>query len=294
MEKYNECLLCKSENIVDLYTVKSFTFSKCKDCTLCFIREILSDKYLKNFYIITPEQKEEMKEVDVYFNESNMKNLDYTYKSVANRIHKEFSFSQANNKRRLLDLGCSSGGFFKFFPDWDVYGIEIEEEVGNIAKAKYENVFVGDMKDANFEENFFDCITIQDALDHSNNPSFVVSNCYKLLKDDGIIIIKVHNINCFLARITGKKFYAIIPPSHLTYFNKNTLKKILSDNGFEYINHYYNTQKLMLCNAIMRASVTFPFIDPVQRFLKKTIFGKLPFYKNFHDIITIMGRKKSL
>jgi len=284
-KKYDTCWLCGGKQIVDLYVVNGFTVSKCKDCTLRFIREILDDEHIKDYYTQTANEVEMLQ---VYRSAANENKLKYAHKAVANRIKKQFG---AKDNLKLLDLGCSTGLFFDFFPGWDVYGVEIEESAGNIAKAKYNNVFIGDMKDAGFKDNFFDCITISDALDHFNNPLEVIKRCHGLLKKNGIITIKVHNIDCLLSKITGKKFYAIIPPEHLTYFNLRTLKLLLSNNGFEYSEHFYNTQKLRLDNAVMRASTTFSFLSPVHKLLSRTVLGGIPLYKNFHDLITVIGKK---
>jgi SAM-dependent methyltransferase len=289
-QRHDQCWLCGSRDIVDLYEVNGFTLTKCKACSLRFIREIADDEYLRRAYSITPEQKNEVGR-RVYLDQGNEKNLKYAYKPIADKIKSRFG-SRGNGPLRLLDLGCSTGAFFDFFPGWDVYGVELEETAGNIARSKYGNIFIGDMKDADFKDNFFDCITIQDALDHSNQPMRVVKRCHELLKNDGILVIKVHNIDCLLSKMTGKKFYAIEPPGHLTYFNLKTLKLLLSMNGFEYMDHYYNLQKLRLDTAVMRASATFSFLVPVYKALSKTVFGKIPFYKNFHDIITVTGVKK--
>jgi len=288
MEKINICRLCGGYNIFDLGKINGFTLSKCKDCSLVFIREIVNDEYLAKLYTLTPEQEAEQKTRSVYLDAGNENNLKYAYKKVAYRIKSHF---KNRTNLRILDLGCSNGSFLDLFPGWDVYGVELEKTAGKIAKQKHPNVFIGDMKNANFEENYFDCITIQDALDHSNDPYAVVKQCYRLLKSYGLIVIKVHNISCLLAKISGNKFYAISPPGHLTYFNLKTLRMLLEKNNFKYTSHFYNTQKLRFDTAIMRASVTFPFLKPVSQKIGKTIFGNIPFYKNYHDIITIMCTK---
>jgi 2-polyprenyl-3-methyl-5-hydroxy-6-metoxy-1,4-benzoquinol methylase len=289
MELYEKCWLCGSKQIVDLYKANNFTVTRCKNCSLCFIREKVRDEYLKEVYTLTAEQKKEIGH-QVYLDSSNVKNLKYAYKGVADKIKKYLPSRQ--DTLRLLDLGCSTGVFFDFFPDWDVYGIELEETAGKIAKSKHESVFIGDMKDAKFQNDFFDCITIQDALDHSNNPMEVVKHCYGLLREKGLLVIKVHNINCLLAKITGKRFYAICPPGHLTYFNLKTLKLLLAKNGFEYKSHYYNTQKLKLTTAIMR--MTGNTSHPVLNILSKTFLKDIPLYKNYHDIITVIGIKQHI
>jgi len=285
MEKINFCRLCGGHNISDLGEVNGFTLSKCKECSLVFVRETVDDEYLARFYASTSEQEDTK---NVYLDASNEINLKYAYGKIADRIKSNFD---NRTNLRILDLGCSNGSFLDLFKDWDVYGVELEETAGKIAKQKHPNVFIGDMKHANFEENYFDCITIQDALDHSNDPYAVVKQCHGLLKSQGLIVIKVHNIDCLLAKISGNKFYAIQPPAHLTYFNLKTLKMLLEKNKFEYKGYFYNTQKLRLDTAFMRASITFPFLKSISQKLGKTFLGNIPFYKNYHDIITVMGIK---
>jgi SAM-dependent methyltransferase len=286
MEKIGFCRLCGGSNIFDLGKVNKFTLSKCKECSLVFVREIADDEYLANYYARTSEQ--EINKI-VYLDAGNESNLKYAYRKVADRIKSRF---KNRTNPRILDLGCSNGSFLDLFPDWDAYGVELEETAGKIAKQKHPNVFIGDMKHANFEENYFDCITIQDALDHSNDPYAVIKQCHGLLKSKGLIVIKVHNIDCLLAKICGNKFYAIQPPAHLTYFNLKTLRLLLEKNDFEYESHFYNTQKLRLDTAFMRASTTFPFLKSIAQKMGKTFLGKIPFYKNYHDIITVMGIKR--
>ena len=206
----------------------------------------------------------------------------------ADKIKKYFKFQDDLN---ILDLGCSNGSFLEQFPKWNVYGIELEETTGRIAQSKHKNIFIGNMKDATFDREFFDCITINDALDHSNDPHFVIELCHSLLKPGGIVVIKVHNIDCLLATLTGKRFYAICPPGHLVYFNLKTLKLLLKKHQFEYLSHFYNTQKLRFDNAVMRAAASFPFLYPMQKIAESTFLGNIPIYKNFHDIITIIGVK---
>jgi hypothetical protein len=67
MEKINFCRLCGGYNIFDLGKINGFTLSKCKDCSLVFIRETLNDEYLARFYTLTSEQEAEQKTRSVYY-----------------------------------------------------------------------------------------------------------------------------------------------------------------------------------------------------------------------------------
>jgi hypothetical protein len=44
----------------------------------------------------------------------------------------------------------------------------------------------------------------------------------------------------------------------------------------------------------MRAASTFGFLNSVYKILSKTIMGSIPIYKNYHDIITVIGIKDNL
>lgn len=70
----------------------------------------------------------------------------------------------------------------------------------------------------------------------------VLAKCHRALKPGGLIVIKVHNISCLYAKLTGPNFYALIPPSHLFYYNRQTLDLALGKAGFctletRYIGH---------------------------------------------------------
>ena len=194
---------------------------------------------------------------------------------------------------RLLDLGCANGAFFNFFPDWETYGVELDPIQVEIAKTRCTHIFQGDLKTVSFPSNNFDYITIQDALDHSNNPVETVRHCYNLLKPGGVLAIKVHNISSLLSKICASHFYAIIPPDHLFYFNLKTLQLLLNKNGFKFHSYYYNTQKLKFSTSILRVYKGKPtgIGNYMYNIIQKHPFLNFSIYKNFHDLITVFGIK---
>jgi len=297
MRLRDTCWLCGSRQIKDLYRVNGFTVAKCGQCALCFVREAVDDDAIQEIYALGSAQNEMLATKKVYLDRRNEKNLKYAYAALAKRIRAYFLHAAGEQeagagRRRILDLGCSTGAFFDFFPDWDVYGVELEETAGAIAKQKHENIRIGDMAQAEFGEDFFDCVTVLDSLDHSNSPMDVARHCRRQLKPGGLLVVKAHNIDCLLAKLSGKRYYAIMPPVHLSFFSLKTLKRLLSACGFQCVDHYYNWQKLRLDTAILRASGTFPFLARVYKGVSGRWIGKLPVYKNFHDIVTVMAIKR--
>lgn len=74
---------------------------------------------------------------------------------------------------RILDVGCSSGGFLsslKGLP-FELYGIEMSEAVVKTAEARCgADIFIGDILDASFPPNSFDAITCFHVFEHLYQP----------------------------------------------------------------------------------------------------------------------------
>jgi len=128
--QFENCWLCGSSQIKNLYTVNrftiaryEFTLARCKSCSLTFCRDRVDDEYLKNFYAQMPTQTGNR----IYSEKSNERNLNYAHAAVADKIKKYFDFK---NHLNILDLGCSNGSFLDQFPEWNVYGVELEETTG--------------------------------------------------------------------------------------------------------------------------------------------------------------------
>ena len=60
-----------------------------------------------------------------------------------------------------------------------------------------------------------------------------------MLKPNGHLFITTGDIDSKLAKSQGSRWRMIHPPSHLQYFSKNTLTKLLNSKGFEVIDVKY-------------------------------------------------------
>ena len=87
-------------------------------------------------------------------------------------------------------------------------------------------------------------ITLWDVLDHLRNPKETLGLCRKLLRENGMIVIRVPNIKFHLMM---DPYYRIVlpilqifgffehPVFHLYGFSWETLRKMCSDVGFRHI-----------------------------------------------------------
>ena len=279
---HEKCPLCGSTDIRKKFKKASFTLDRCDNCTILFVKNILTKEEINRVY-------EEVFDHGAY-DESNVEGLNFYYE----RLKKEID-QQCQNGGSILDIGCSAGQFLDVMQGWDRHGVEISDRYAAIARDKYgENIFSGNIEDYPLESDPFDVITLQDVFDHFTDPVSVLAKCRHLLKPNGHIFIKVHNIGCLFAKLTQSNFYAIIPPVHLFFFNVKSLSHLLENSGFSVGGHKFIPHILKLRTVFYRLAGESQesFYFKIYKALRGTFIGdKIYIRKNLHDIVTMYAQK---
>ena len=198
---------------------------------------------------------------------------------------------------RILDVGCSSGYFLDVMQGWDRHGIEFSGAFAEKAIEKHgDKIHTGTLDDYRQSSSFFDVITLQDVLDHMLCPPDALEKCHALLKPGGLIVIKVHNISCLYAKLTGKYFHAIVPPYHISYFNKKSLSTVLTKGGFEVLDSRFIAHVLFLKTIPYRLARgdSQGLFFRLYKMLNRSSVGNIRIKKNLHDIVTVIARKVSV
>ncbi|MFH1847910.1 MAG: methyltransferase domain-containing protein, partial [Candidatus Omnitrophota bacterium] len=135
---------------------------------------------------------------------------------------------------KILDVGCATG----FLLDeakkrgWDAHGVELSKWCACYAKDKLGlNVVCGMLKDAGFNGSFFDAVVLQDTIEHLIDPKETLIQIRRILKPDGILYVNTPDINSMISRVLRTRWWGI-NQSHLYYFSKKTLYKMLEAAGF--------------------------------------------------------------
>lgn len=278
------CPLCGGGSLGERFrTPNGYTVVRCRGCTLVFVKEIPTRQELLAHY------GEGSGGDVVYEDPANVSNLNY-YFGKAKRLLE--GYAAPGN---VLDVGCSAGTFLDVMEGWSRYGIEVPSAGAEAARRKYgERIHVGTLEDCPFPAGSFDAVTLQDVLDHLPDPVGGLRRCHELLRPGGLVLVKVHNIECLYARLSGRGFYAIIPPSHLFYYGDATLRLLLEKTGFSHETSTFIGHTLFLKTVpyrLSRGDATSPF-HRLYRWLDGTRLGNVRFRKNLHDIITVVGRKR--
>ncbi len=198
------------------------------NCGFIFMNPVFDDETLASFY----SREYYGGQADYsYIDERELGHYaDYVYNARIRNIRK---FVPGGN---FLDVGCSFGGLLKcaerFFSP---HGIEISPySHGHVSKLFPGKIHNGTLEDHNFSENFFSVITMVEVIEHLEDPGFAIDECFKLLRDRGILLIQTANMDGRQAKKEGSN-YAYYMPGHLSYFSMSNLSDRLKAAGFSKI-----------------------------------------------------------
>lgn len=140
---------------------------------------------------------------------------------------------------RLLDVGCSVGLFLMEMrrnASWQVSGLEINHTAAEIARLKnHLHVITGTLETAALPAQEYDAVTVWNVLEHLADPCVALQEIHHVLKDDGVLVIRVPNAASWEAAWFGATWAGLDLPRHLFVFDLTTLTQLLRKTGFRVI-----------------------------------------------------------
>ena len=125
---------------------------------------------------------------------------------------------------RVLDVGCGVGQFVKY--QKAAKGVDVNEDCVKFCKAQGLDVIKMDYDELPFVENSFDTIVLDNVIEHITNPLPLLSECRRVLTNDGTIIVLVPGKKGFKRDSDHKKFY-----DHIG------LRQLIAESNFETMNN---------------------------------------------------------
>lgn len=201
---------------------ETFSIFKCSDCGAVFVQPMPSDMELEKYY------------AGQYYEKPG-----FLQKFI--QIMRLNKFSKMA-RGKLLDFGCGSGFFAKAMAEngWIASAIDVSDSSKQyFAKSKNPKFFSGTLKEAGFSKKTFDLIVAWHVFEHLKQPEKELKELGKILKDDGILMISVPNIDSVSFNLFKANWFHFDIPRHLIHYSPNSLKKLLEENGFvvEKANH---------------------------------------------------------
>jgi 2-polyprenyl-3-methyl-5-hydroxy-6-metoxy-1,4-benzoquinol methylase len=150
------------------------------------------------------------------------------------------------SKGKILEIGSGIGNISAFFleDNFEITLSDIRDNYCNELRTKFSSfsnlngVEKIDLVHPDFEIeyagllNSYDTLFSLNVIEHIENDSLAIKNCYKLLKKDGRLIILVPAFQCLFNQFD-------IQLEHYRRYTQNTLSRIIEENSFAIIHQQY-------------------------------------------------------
>ena len=140
-------------------------------------------------------------------------------------------------EKNLLDVGCGTGDFLQVAQqnNWNISGIEPNEQARQIANQKTNNSVFNINDLAKFKNHSFDVITLWHVLEHLPNLEQQVLTLKTLLKENGTLIVAVPNHKSNDAKHYKIFWAAYDVPRHLWHFNQDSISKLFATQNMQVV-----------------------------------------------------------
>jgi 2-polyprenyl-3-methyl-5-hydroxy-6-metoxy-1,4-benzoquinol methylase len=209
------------------------------------------------------------------------------------RLRRLLRFVPEARGKNLFEIGCAHGFFLEVARNAfrSVEGIDLSE-----AAVAYARQNLGlEARSSEFLTHQFvvrpDLICLWDTIEHLARPDLYLRKIADTLPQGGVLALTTSDLDSWVARIRGSKWRQIHPPTHLHYFSRKTLSRLLRRSGFE-IEHFgregmyrhVNTMAyIVLCLKHNR--------QELYSWLNKTRLLNWDLYLNLGDILFVVAKK---
>ncbi len=219
-----ECKVCKTRDQNDFelaFKKQGLEIARCKKCSFVFIPPY----YRKQIQYSNYKDENVLKQI--------RQGNDWL-KIQRHRLRLK-SIQKYKPKGKLFDLGVGWGHFLYTAKllGYETEGIEISEMPYTYASEDLKlNVQHIDFFQLKEKKAHYDVLTMWDVLEHIDDCDTFVAKCSGMLKEGGIIVIQVPQIDSFFAKKYKEK-WKMMGLDHVNYFSKKTITNLLQQYGFE-------------------------------------------------------------
>ena len=210
------------------------------------------------------------------------------------RLARLLRFVPSAASKRLFEIGAAYGFFLSVARDTfqRVEGIDIAADAAATARESFGlPVVTGDFL-AHRIDGPVDVVCFWDTIEHLARPDLYVQKAATILEPGGVLALTTGDIDSWGARWRGAKWRQIHPPTHLHYFSRGTLTRLLERFGFRVI--YVGTE------GMTRSADTMAYIlltikrrrHGLYRFLKRAHVLDWHLHLNLRDILFLVAERK--
>ncbi|MEK6941810.1 MAG: class I SAM-dependent methyltransferase [archaeon] len=142
--------------------------------------------------------------------------------------------------QRVLDYGCGDGTVTKMISELNnAIGVDVSKKSVEICRKKgLDARLIQVEKKLAFASGSFDCIFCLETIEHVFDTESMLNEFRRLLKKNGSLVVSTPNVAQlsnrarFLLDLPLRYVETKIEAGHIRFFTKNSLEKLLEENGF--------------------------------------------------------------
>jgi 2-polyprenyl-3-methyl-5-hydroxy-6-metoxy-1,4-benzoquinol methylase len=225
---HRRCPACDQDKPRRLIEKPGVTLVRCAECSMVYADPIPQEMASGSYYNDVGE--------NYYLSKDKL-----TGDHADVRFDRELAlFREYCRSGKVLDVGCSSGGFLfqltKRFPgEYEATGTDVSGPALEYAASKGIHVVPGDFLRQDL--NNYDAVAFWAVLEHLENPQAFLEKAARILKPDGLCFVLVPNFRSLAVRLLGNR-YRYIYPQHVNYFTSETLSHLV-EQRFQVIHTSY-------------------------------------------------------
>lgn len=140
---------------------------------------------------------------------------------------------EAARRGRLLDIGAGSGWLVEHMNalGWDAQGLDVDPVAVRNARERGLNFHQGSVSDQHYSAATFDAVTLCHSIEHVSDPVALVSECLRIVRPGGELILVTPNTDSLGHRVFGQAWFALDSPRHLYLFNRRSMTSMITSAG---------------------------------------------------------------
>lgn len=162
--------------------------------------------------------------------------LQYNFSRRLQNLQK---FAKFKDGESVLEIGCAYGFFgdvlLKRYPTLHYLGLDVVPEACAYARKEMGlNIECADFLSLDLPSirGPFDHVFMWDVIEHLPEPDRYLEKIASVVAESGFLYLTTGDISGLLPRLQGARWRMIHPPSHLHYFSKRSLSRLLDKYGF--------------------------------------------------------------
>ena len=230
------CLNCANTHFLKVFDGKDrllnnsekFEIVKCVHCNIFYTFPQISAYEMEKFY---PE--EYICYVPAIEKEDNLLKRFDKQRALSKRRKQIERICKGPGK--ILDIGCATGNFLNEMSKygWECFGVEPDKKSAEYAMHTYNfSVFNGYLESVHYQNNYFDVVTMWDVLEHTKDPTKILREVHRILKQGGLFLISLPNSNSYERFLFGPYWAGWEVPRHYVTFNNKNITSFLEKENF--------------------------------------------------------------